>query len=80
MVDHVFIMGYNSQDSIFVGEWSQLKFNHFDLASASADYKKIKNGILSYLNLGVEAEKLVLGVPWYRKVIVRDLSISHHNS
>lgn len=65
-------MGYNSQDSIFVGELpdSDTLKDYSVLASASADYRKIKNGILSYLNIGVDAGKLVLGVPWYRTVIV----------
>ena len=63
-------MGYNSQDSIFVGLFRNFDYKCLGLASASADYRKIKNGILSYLNIGVEASKLVLGVPWYRNVVV----------
>ena len=53
MVDHIFIMGYD-----FAGPWSQR-------TGLNAPMSSISSSVQAYLDSGVPAEKLVLGIPLY---------------
>ncbi|XP_077978387.1 di-N-acetylchitobiase-like [Glandiceps talaboti] len=54
-VDFVFVMSYDEQSQIF-GPC---------IAMANSPYNKTVEGVEKYLKLGVPANKIVLGVPWY---------------
>ncbi|XP_022096449.1 di-N-acetylchitobiase-like isoform X2 [Acanthaster planci] len=53
--DFLFVMSYDEQSQIF-GPC---------IAMANSPYNKTAGGVESYLKLGIPADQLVLGVPWY---------------
>ena len=55
-VDLMYIMDYDTQSQ---------NWQHQCLAAANAPYQGTQRGIESYLNLGIDANKLILGTPWY---------------
>lgn len=54
--DYLYVMDYDTQSQIFSGPC---------IASANAPFAGMIRGIQRYLQLGIEAQKLILGVPWY---------------
>ncbi|XP_002738447.1 di-N-acetylchitobiase-like [Saccoglossus kowalevskii] len=54
-VDFVFVMSYDEQSQIF-GPC---------IGMANSPYNKTVKGVEKYLEMGIPANKLVLGVPWY---------------
>ena len=57
LADLVFVMGYDEQ--------SQMWENKRCRARPNSPLMKTFSGIRKYLQMGIEASKLVLGVPWY---------------
>jgi di-N-acetylchitobiase len=53
--DYLYVMDYDTQSQIFGA----------CIASANAPYFGMMQGIQRYLELGIAAQKLILGVPWY---------------
>ena len=65
-MDQVFVMGYDSQDNILVGQsfLNRGRKEQVNSATASSPLDKVQSGLESYLALGIPASKLVLGVHW----------------
>ncbi|XP_069694468.1 di-N-acetylchitobiase-like [Periplaneta americana] len=55
-VDYLFVMAYDEQSQIFDDECTAL---------ANSGLTKTDAGLLQYMEVGIPASKLVLGVPWY---------------
>jgi len=56
--DFLYIMDYDAQTEIFDGQC---------MARANSPYYTTVRGIQSYLNLQIDPNKLILGIPWYGK-------------
>lgn len=56
VVDFLFVMSYDEQSQIFDSECT---------ARANSDIRKTEEGLVEYIDLGINPHKLVLGVPWY---------------
>ena len=54
--DLLYIMDYDTQSQ---------NYQHQCLAAANAPYQGTQRGIESYLNLGIDPSKLILGIPFY---------------
>lgn len=54
--DYLYVMDYDTQSQIISGPC---------IASANAPFAGMVRGIQRYLQLGIHAKKLILGVPWY---------------
>jgi len=54
--DLFFVMDYDEQSQIITGPCK---------AGATSDYTFLLRGIKMYMDLGIPAQKLVMGVPWY---------------
>eukprot|EP00483_Globobulimina_turgida_P003195 UN03200 len=54
--DLLYIMDYDTQSQ---------NSQHQCLAAANAPFEGTQRGVESYLNLGIPANKLIVGVPWY---------------
>eukprot|EP01084_Bolivina_argentea_P104182 186568_1 len=54
--DLLYIMDYDTQSQ---------NWQHQCLAAANAPFQGMQRGVQSYLNLGIDPYKLILGVPWY---------------
>ena len=54
--DFLFVMDYDTQSQIITGPC---------IAAANAPFAGMIRGIQRYLQLGIDAQKLILGVPWY---------------
>eukprot|EP01083_Nonionella_stella_P245933 854413_1 len=56
--DYLYIMDYDANTQIWDSQC---------IARANAPYEITQRGVQSYLNLGIDPSKLILGVPWYGK-------------
>eukprot|EP01083_Nonionella_stella_P059704 156239_1 len=56
--DYLYIMDYDANTQIWDSQC---------IARANAPYQITQRGVQSYLNLGIDPSKLILGVPWYGK-------------
>eukprot|EP01084_Bolivina_argentea_P125829 222886_1 len=54
--DYLYIMDYDVQTQIFDSQC---------IAKAVSPFETTQRGVGSYLNLGINASKLILGIPWY---------------
>ena len=66
--DYLYIMGYDTNGQIWDGQC---------IARAVSPIMNIQRGVQSYINLGINPFKLILGVPWYGKInecIMEDMS------
>merc|ERR1719361_1248142 len=54
--DYLYIMDYDVQTQIYSSQCA---------AKAVSPYYITERGVQSYLNLGINASKLILGIPWY---------------
>ncbi len=57
--DYLYIMGYDTNGQIWDGQC---------IARAVSPIMNIQRGVQSYLNLGIDPFKLILGIPWYGKI------------
>ena len=57
--DYLYIMDYDANTQIWDSQC---------MARANSPYFTTQRGVQSYLNLGIDPSKLILGIPWYGKV------------
>merc|ERR1712130_885294 len=68
--DYLYIMDYDVQTQMFDSQC---------IAKAVSPYFTTQRGVQSYLNLGINASKLILGIPWYGKeyeCIIEDMDMA----
>merc|ERR1712154_430738 len=56
--DYLYIMDYDVQTQMYSSQC---------MAKAVSPYYTTERGVQSYLNLGINASKLILGIPWYAR-------------